>query len=159
MGSSTQPNKHASDVATSTRNSKRAILGDIQDPEYALCDVEIRDGLWHLMNLMDRLAQRYFAFDVHQHNSTIPESFFNQISPETAKIIGCVASVGPGGVQGWHNLFLDEQKRRALVMAIVGNVLVEQVFRHIFFGGIAKHIRRLTELQKEHKNEDGKFTH
>jgi hypothetical protein len=159
MGSFTQTNKHASDVATSASNPKRAMLGDIQDPEYALCDVEIRDGLWHLMNLMDRLAQRYFAFDIHQHNSTIPKSFFNQISPETARLVGCVASGGPGGVQGWHYLFLDGQKRRPLVMAIVGNGLVEQVFRHIFFGGIAKHVRMLTELQKEHKNEDGKFTH
>jgi hypothetical protein len=42
-------------------------------------------------------------------------------------------------------------------MGIMGNVLVEQVFQHIFFGGQERDVKEMTELQKEHKDEDGKF--
>ena len=156
----TRPNKRARELLsafpTQTR-VKRAIQKEVKEPEYALRDVEIRDGLWHLMDLMERLTKKFFNFEVPPHvRKVYLESFFREFSPETAKVIGCVASGGPGGVEGWHDLFINEQKRRALVLAIIGNVLVEQVFQHMFFGGIAKHIKRLTDLQNKYRNEDGK---
>jgi hypothetical protein len=150
-----QPNKRALEVAMDTLDAKAAILRQIKEPEYALRDVEIRDVLWHIMDLMERLSRKYFDFETDQSDSHLAASFFEQFSPETAKLIGCVASGGPSGVQGWHDLFLYRQRRRALVMAIIGNALVEQVFQHMFFGGIAMHVKRLNKVQEEYKDEDG----
>jgi hypothetical protein len=153
----TQPNKRAHEVAMGTLDARTAILCQPKEPEYALRDVEVRDALWHVMDLMERFSKKFFGFEIDKHNGHLLRSFFEQFNPETAKIIGCVASGGPGGVQGWHDLFLDRQKRRALVMAIIGNVLVEQVFQHIFFGGILKHVKRLNKVQEEYKDDDGTF--
>ncbi|KAH8728458.1 hypothetical protein GQ44DRAFT_647100 [Phaeosphaeriaceae sp. PMI808] len=107
------------------------------------------------MDQIERLTKTSFAFEVVPSGTTLPQRFFKQFSAETVKVIGCLASGGPGGVQGWHDLFLDVPKRQALVCAIISNVLVEQVFQHIFFGGIAKHVKNLTMLQEQHCNEDG----
>ncbi|KAF2820539.1 hypothetical protein CC86DRAFT_449204 [Ophiobolus disseminans] len=154
---STHPNKRAREMLNERpRNVKQFIQAEIEEPEYTLRDVEIRDGLWHMMDLMERFTKKFFQSDISTRNrEPWVQGLFEELKPETAKIIGCVASGGPGGVQGWKDLFLDNQKKRALVMAIIGNVLVEQVFQHIFFGGIVKHINKLAEIQQKHKKEDG----
>ncbi|KAF1914319.1 hypothetical protein BDU57DRAFT_500560 [Ampelomyces quisqualis] len=150
------PNKRTLELALSAKTPKRAILHDFQEPEYACRDVEIRDGIWSIMDLMEGFSEEFFAFEVHVGSiGRLPESFFKQFSVDSAKVIGCVASGGPAGVQGWHDLFFDEQKRRAVAMAVVGNVLVEQVFGHLFFGGTEEQIKHMTELQDDFKDEDG----
>jgi hypothetical protein len=79
------------------------------------------------------------------------------MSEKTVKVIGCVASGGPEGEQGWRDLFYDQEKRQALVCAIIGNVIVEQVLQHIFFGGESEHTRIVAKLQERYQNEDGKL--
>jgi hypothetical protein len=68
--------------------------------------------------------------DVMMHNK-----FFKSLTPETAKSINCVASGGPTGLWGWHNLFVDVERLQALVCGMIGNVLNEEVLQHGFFGG------------------------
>lgn len=155
----TRPNKRAREILKERPlRAKQFIQAEVQEPEYALRDVEIRDGLWHMMDLMERLTKKFFVGNTSLRNrETSLRECFKQLTPETAKIIGCSASGGPGGSRGWENLFLHDLSRRALVMAIIGNVLVEQVFQHIFFGGIVKHIAQLTQLQEKHRNADGEF--
>jgi hypothetical protein len=116
--------------------------------------MEIRDAMWDVTDLMESFVEDHFGFVLE---GKLMPAFFKRFSLETAKVIGCVASGGPGGVAGWHALFIDPVKRKALVMGIMGNVLVEQVFQHIFFGGQERDVKEMTELQKEHKDEDGKF--
>jgi hypothetical protein len=157
----TRPNKQAHEfVASHGINAKRLIQSSVNEPEYALRDAEIRDSMWHLMNLIESYVKDHVSTEPLLDFATgdIDLDWLRDIPKETAKIIGCVASGGPGGVQGWKDLFIDEQKRRALMCAIIGNVLVEQVFQHIFFGGSAEDIKTLTDLQKAHSNEDGKPT-
>jgi hypothetical protein len=152
----TRPNKRAREMLKSyPQRARQFIQAEVQEPEYALRDVEIRDGLWHLMDLMERLSKQ--TCDNSMPSGIFRETIedrFKEFTPETAKIIGCVASGGPGGAEGWKHLFVNLEKRRALVQAIIGNVLVEQVFQHMFFGGIHRHIIRLGEMQETHKNED-----
>lgn len=147
-------NKRAFEIAGKSTDPKKAVGLSVKEPEYAIHDIEIRDAMWQITDLMQTFVEDYFGFALTTKLST---AFFKQFSPETAKVIGCVASGGPGGVQGWHDLFIDATKRQALVMAIIGNVLVEQVFQHIFFGGHERHVRDIAQLQKTHKDDDGKF--
>ncbi|KAH3911311.1 hypothetical protein HBH56_133060 [Parastagonospora nodorum] len=147
-----KPNKRAFEIAANSSDPKRAVRLSVKEPEYALRDMEIRDGLFQLTDLLQEFVKAYFKFKI---SGKLSPSFFEQFEPETAKVIGCVASGGPGGVQGWHEMFTDQLKREMLVMAIMGNVLVEQVFQHIFFGGLPKHVEIMTELQKTHRDEDG----
>lgn len=147
-----KPNKRAFEIAANSSDPKRAVRLSVEEPEYALRDMETRDRLFQLTDLLQEFVKAYFKFKV---NGKLSPSFFEQFKPETAKVIGCVASGGPGGIQGWHKMFTDQLKGEVLVMAIMGNVLVEQVFQHIFFGGLPKHVEIMTELQKTHSNEDG----
>ncbi|EAT81207.2 hypothetical protein SNOG_11499 [Parastagonospora nodorum SN15] len=149
-----KPNKRAFEIAANSSDPKRAVRLSVKEPEYALRDMEIRDGLFQLTDLLQEFVKAYFKFKI---SGKLSPSFFEQFEPETAKVIGCVASGGPGGVQGWHEMFTDQLKREMLVMAIMGNVLVEQVFQHIFFGGLPKHVEIMTELQKTHRDEDGQY--
>ncbi|KAH7080199.1 hypothetical protein BKA63DRAFT_464396 [Paraphoma chrysanthemicola] len=154
----TKPNKMAHEIAKlrPEKVTKRALQASVKEPEYALRDIEIRDGMWQIMDQIEKLTERYFTGVCPQASiGQLPPEFFKQFTPESAKIIGCVASGGPGGVQDWHDLFLYEPKRRALVAAIIGNVLVEQVFHHIFFGGSQTNIDAMMDLQRKHRNEDG----
>ena len=125
-------------------------------------DVEISEGFEELKNLMAEFSELHFGFEVKDGGSLegkllgLAPGFYKQFGEETAKVIGCVASGGPGGVQGWHDLFIERVKRMALVTAIVGNVLVEQVFQHLFFGGAERYVADLVEMQKKDAEEDGK---
>jgi hypothetical protein len=133
------------------------IQESIGEPEYALRDVEVRDGLWQIMNQMEEFSKAHFTFDVPEdaHHIALTETF-RSMSKETVKVIGCVASGGPEGEQGWRSLFYDQEKRQALVCAIIGNVISEQVLQHIFFGGEPGQVRAVARLQSEYQNEDGK---
>ncbi|KAF1851572.1 uncharacterized protein K460DRAFT_240622, partial [Cucurbitaria berberidis CBS 394.84] len=153
-----KPNLRAREViAKNPVRAKAAIENEIKEPEYALRDAEIRDGLWQIMDQMERFALAFFQFEHLSEDGVLPTRWYKDLTPQTAKIIGCVASGGPAGVHGWHDLFIDEQKRRALVCAIIGNVLVEQVFQHILFGGRAAEIKAVAALQEKHRNEDGEL--
>ena len=131
------------------------MLRSLQEPLYAVRDAEIRDALWEMASQIQRFAKQHFSFQVSdeaQLRSVLP------ILPrETVKIIGNVASGGPTGAKGWEELFLDKEKRQALVSAIVGNVLVEQVLQHLFFGGSQVQVKQVEVVQFRLRNEDGKF--
>lgn len=156
---SSSPSKRALELAlpTTINDAKRAILKELQEPEYTCRYVEIRDGLWAIMDSLEQFSAESFTFDVDVNaTGRLSETFFKQFSAESAKVIGCVASGGPAGVQGWHDLFVDGTKRRAVVMAVVGNVLVEQVFGHLLFGGTTDQVTLVNGLQQEFRDEDGK---
>jgi hypothetical protein len=154
----TRPNKMAREIAARTNDAKRQVQASVQEPEYALRDVEIRDGLWQMMNLIEDFANLVSVGQVYPVDASgnLPRDWWANMQPDTAKVIGCVASGGPGGVRGWADLLIDEQKRRALICAVIGKVFVEQVFQHIFFGGTAEDIKAITHLQMKHRNDDGK---
>ena len=125
------------------------------DPHYAMTDAEMRDSLWQMMDLMDDFARAYFGFPTSEES--VPAQAFAGMGLETAKVIGCVASAGPGGVAGWHALFTEKGQRQALVCAVLGNVLVEQVFGHVLFGGEGACIEELGRMQERLRDEDGTF--
>jgi hypothetical protein len=177
ISSKTSPNTMASEILLSKKNdvfiAKTAIKhslikGDHKaEPEYAFRDVEIRDGLWWVMDLMERFTTKYFKDEVTKDGvkkevctikSTDLTNIFRLMKPETVKVIECVASGGPGGEEGWQDLFTSDQKRRALINAIVGNVLTEQVFQHACFGSGADTQNALKQREKELKSEDGKVS-
>jgi hypothetical protein len=153
-------NRRASDLVCEAQLSKGdarlMIYRSICEPEYALRDIEFRDGLWQIMDKIEELSKAHFAFTIPEdEHHTVLASMFGSMSRQTVKVIGCVASGGPDGEKGWHALFYDKERRQALVCAIIGNVLSEQVFQHIFFGGEPEHIEAVARLQQEHQDEDG----
>jgi hypothetical protein len=154
------PNLRAQDFILEAQRSKGdaayLIQRSIREPEYSLRDIEIRDGLWQIYSQMEGFSRTHFAFDLQKDGQHIAlESMFGSMSRETVKIIGCAASGGPKGEAGWHSLFYDQEKRHALVCAIVGNVVSEQVLQHIFFGGAPEDIEAVAILQERHRDADG----
>ncbi|ORY16649.1 hypothetical protein BCR34DRAFT_476214 [Clohesyomyces aquaticus] len=137
--------------------AKKLILAHLQEPEYTARDAEIRDSVWKIMDLMEQLAKKFFKFPFPETSANMSKlrTMFRSLAPETVKIIGSVASGGPGGDNAWYEFFTEEQKRRALVIAIIGNVVVEQVFEHHFFGGGKEAKGELTETQKKYRKDDG----
>jgi hypothetical protein len=156
----THPNTYAREMVAAMQSelvigdAASAIQAAVAEPEYTLRDIEIRDQISHLRVLMHSFAKHFFSFALPP-DTTLTNHFFSTFAPETAKIIGCVASGGPGGEDGWKEMFSEAKKRRALVCAIVGNVVVEQVWQHLFFGGIKKHVKSVAGLQERFKDEDG----
>lgn len=149
---STQPNRRARELLSANNGHVSALLHDLNEPAYACRDIEIRDGLRKLTTQIKDLAASHFSFDV------VPAKLpfmLRSLPDETVKIIGCVASGGPAGAKGWEALFLEDEKRQALVCAIIGNVLVEQVLQHMFFGGTEEQINDVSALQFEHRHADG----
>ena len=129
------------------------------EPVYAIRDAELRDNLWQVQDKMERFATEYFSFELDQDvfgNHEHLTKAFSKMKPETVKVIGNVASGGPAGANGWRDLFYDEQKRCALVCAIIGNVLSHQVYQHAFFGGSLNDVQELEKIQRDNKDYDGK---
>jgi len=91
-------------------------------------------------------------------DTLVHKKFFETLLPETAKLINCVASGGPSGLWGWHDLFVNKEKLQALVCAMIGNVLSEQVLQHAFFGGTEEGVRAVSKVQREFRDEDGEST-
>ncbi|KAF2182506.1 hypothetical protein K469DRAFT_690636 [Zopfia rhizophila CBS 207.26] len=136
-----------------TDEAAPVIRKKFDEPYYALKDVEIRDAIWKIMDLTQRLANAHFGFKLN--NRQLSKQQFSSLRPETIKVIGCIASGEPGGTDGWPELFIDEQQRKALVCGIVGNVVVEQVFQSVFFGGSEADVAELNEIRFKHRGEDG----
>lgn len=151
---STDPNLRARELG-----SKSAIYADLHEPEYAMRDAEIRDALTHLVSLIQGFSREFFTGEVRipAPDGILPASFYEQMTPQTAKVVHCVASGGPAGQWGWHGLFLNEEKRQALVCGVIGNVLVEQVFENVCFGFGKEDKDAFAALERELKDEDGKF--
>jgi hypothetical protein len=154
---SDKPNTRARELLEENFHSSAALLKDLKEPEYACRDAEIRDGVRKMMDQIETFAKEHFSFQLK--DKTNLRATFESMSKETVKIIGCVASGGPAGVSGWEDLFINSNKRQALVCAIIGNVLVEQVFQHIFFGGTKEQTKDVAAIQFEHRNDDGKSTY
>lgn len=152
----TQPNRQARELLEKHGNNAAAMLKSLQEPAYACRDAEIRDGVWKMMDQIEDFAKVHFDFTVDE---TRLRPALDSLAKETVKIIGCVASGGPAGARGWEDLFLSTEKRQALVCAIIGNVIVEQVFQHMFFGGTSAQIKEVAAIQFEHRHKDGKSQH
>lgn len=143
---STKPNRRAREVLEDNHDPA-VLLEDLQEPAYACHDMEIRDGIRKTMSQIEDFANAHFDFEIE--DNTLLRPALKSMAKETAKIIACVAS------GGWEELFLASDKRKALVCAIIGNVLVEQVFQHIFFGGTEAQIKEVAAIQEQHQNDDG----
>ncbi|EUC40418.1 hypothetical protein COCMIDRAFT_108880 [Bipolaris oryzae ATCC 44560] len=153
---STDPNLRARELG-----SKSAICADLHEPEYAMRDAEIRDALMHLVSLIQDFSRGFFSGEVRipAPDGILPASFYEQMTPQTVKVVHCVASGGPAGQRGWHDLFLNEEKRQALVCGVIGNVLVEQVFENVCFGFGKEDKDAFSALERELKDEDGFTRH
>lgn len=88
---------------------------------------------------MDRIevfTKTYFTIekedDIEERSKRLKHDCLELLQPDTIKAIECVISEGPGGPNGWRELFLESEKRRALICAIVGSVITEQVYQHVF---------------------------
>ncbi|KAJ4292716.1 hypothetical protein N0V90_009379 [Kalmusia sp. IMI 367209] len=147
------PNRLANHIAATRNLPLNSVQLETQEPLYAIRDVEIRDIVWQLRDQMERLADEFFNFNFRDKKALT--NAFKKLDPATVLIIGCVASGGPGGEEGWRELFYDTQKRRALVCAIIGNVLVEQIFKHPLIGGTSGVLKQLEKIQDKLKDEDG----
>lgn len=150
---STQPNTRARQFLQDNHHQATALLKDVQELEYACRDAEIRDRVWDLMDQIEAFTTEHFSFQLT--DKTRLRAAFESMSKETVMIIGYV---GPSGAREWEDVFTDTSKRQALVCAMIGNVLVEQVLQHMFFGGTAEQIEKVAAWQFEHRNADGKST-
>jgi hypothetical protein len=131
---------------------------ELQEPVYALRDVEVRDMMWKIQDGIEDVAALFqgnlpkrWGDDKSRTLTRIYES--RDVS--TSRILkGVAGAVRWTDDEEWHDTFASDNKRRALVCGIIGNMLVEQVFKHPFFGGDAATIDTLFDLQKELRDED-----
>lgn len=148
-----KPNTRARELLKNDFHSPAAILDDLKEPEYVCRDIEIRDGVHQMMDQIEALAREHFSFELK--DKTRLRAAFESMPEETVKIIGHVASSGPTDTSDYQDLFIDSDKRQALICAIIGNVLVEQVFQHIFFGGTQEQTSQLALIQHTNRNNNG----
>ncbi|KAH8623589.1 hypothetical protein IG631_22068 [Alternaria alternata] len=174
----TDPNLHARQL----HSNPRLILVQLpNEPAYAFRDTEMRDAIWALMHRIEDFARTFFPQQQQQHRRgayassrlgdddggnnneddsvevVLNERFYSGLSPETARVIACVASGGPGGVSGWHDVFVNREKMQALVCGIIGNVVSEQVLQHGFLGGTEEGVQRVREVEKDMRDSDGEY--
>ena len=180
----TQPNLRARELSSNPASIRAELPSE---PDYAFRDAEIRDGLSSLMSSVEDFSKAYFPSGAHASHTTtctttnenengdgdeneneigdengdgdifIKKAWFKTLTSETTKLINCVASGGPSGVWGWHDLFVNKDKLQALVCAMIGNVLSEQVLQHAFFGGTEEGVTAVAAVQREMKESDGEF--
>jgi hypothetical protein len=174
---STDPNLHARQL----HSNPQLILAQLpNEPAYAFRDTELRDAIWALMHRIEDFARTFFPQQQQRRGAhasspfgdgddggnnnendrvevVLDERFYSGLSPETARVIACVASGGPGGVSGWHDLFVSREKMQALVCGIIGNVVSEQVLQHGFFGGTEEGVQRVREVEKDMRDSDGEY--
>ncbi|KAH6848528.1 hypothetical protein B0T12DRAFT_190434 [Alternaria alternata] len=173
----TNPNLHARQL----HSNPQLILAQLpNEPAYAFRDTELRDAIWALMHRIEDFARTFFPQEQQRRGAhasspfedgddggnnngddrvevVLDERFYSGLSPDTARVIACVASGGPGGVSGWHDLFLNREKMQALVCGIIGNVVSEQVLQHGFFGGTEEGVQRVREVEKDMRDYDGEY--
>jgi hypothetical protein len=145
-------------VEKDLKKKTREKAPDIVEPDYAMRDAEIRDSMWQLIDKIEKFAKDHFDFDFGKNtpgNKAALDRVFAEMKPEVDNFIGRIASGGPGGEDGWKDLFYNKMKRRALVCAIIGNLLTEQVFEHLFFGGSPEDEAHLEKLQRNFSDHDG----
>lgn len=154
----TAPNKRACQIrrSKSIKAAAKQIRAELGEPEYSYRDTEVRDMLWQLMDKIEYFAEEFFQFEIPMDMKRQTKAFQN-MRPETVKIIGYVAGDGPFGAWGWTRLLTDRLKRKALICAIFGNVLVEQVFKHPCFGTDAPLLESLSKLEDELEDANGKI--
>jgi hypothetical protein len=174
---STDPNLHARQL----HSNPQLILAQLpNEPAYAFRDTELRDAIWALMHRIEDFARTFFPQQQRRRGAhasspfgddddrgnnngdervevVLNERFYSGLSPETARVIACVASGGPGGVSGWHDVFMNREKMQALVCGIIGNVVSEQVLKHGFFGGTEEGVQRVREVEKDMRDSDGEY--
>lgn len=148
----TAPNRHAR-ILSAQGISPTTILSSLNEPAYACRATETRDALLRLTAQIAAFAEEFFSIPA---DATRLRAVLASLQPATVRIIGNVASGGPGGALGWEELFLDREKRVALVSAVVGNVLVEQVLGHVMFGGSGEQVEEVRGVEWEMRGEDGK---
>ena len=173
---STDPNLHARQLQ---RNPQLILAQLPNEPAYAFRDTELRDTIWALMHRIEDFAKTFFPQEQQRRGAhassplgdddggnnneddrvemVLDERFCSGLSPETARVIACIASGGPGGVSGWHDLFLNREKMQALVCGLIGNVVSEQVLQHGFFGGTEEGVQRVREVEKDMRDSDGEY--
>lgn len=138
-----------------TNATPRKIRAELYEPLYIFRDAEIQDGLWQVLDKIEAVAAKYGLGPEDVVTEADLEQQFAQLTPETVKILSCVATGGPGGEEGWYDLFAKERKRHALVGAVIGNVICQQVYQHPFFGGSEEEQRQLMEIGRKEARSDG----
>lgn len=126
------------------------------EPAYVELHAEVRDELWKIMWEVEDLAKQHFSFAIPANK--VDERFSKMcteyMTPELQLIVDCVAVGGPNAEEGWKELFVDPELRQALVCGIVGNVIVEQVFKTLVFGANDVQKKVVHEIHEKTKNED-----
>ncbi|KAJ4358364.1 uncharacterized protein N0V89_002946 [Didymosphaeria variabile] len=136
------------------------VLEELQEPVYSLRDVEVRDMMWQIQDGMEDIAGFFKgslpASWAESKSKTLARLYFDEDMRDvsTARVMKCVAGGRWKDEGEWHDIFADTNKRRALVCGIIGNVLVEQVFKHPFFGGDEQTIDALFNVQKELREDE-----
>ncbi|KAF9729093.1 hypothetical protein PMIN01_12783 [Paraphaeosphaeria minitans] len=130
---------------------------ELQEPMYAIRDVEVRDMMWQLQDGIEEVAALFQATIQPLLNTEMSKNltriYADQTLP-TSRVLRGVAGKDWTDEEGWHDIFASDRKRRALVCGIIGNVLTEQVFKHPFFGGDVRNIDALFDLQRDLRAED-----
>ena len=104
------------------------------EPPYVMADAEARDTLWSLNMEMGKFAEAHFNFQTSQYRVCKMLTQLHVNDARFVQLVARIASGGPGGIDSWFDLFQKVEFRKALVRGIIGSVLVEQVFKSLYFG-------------------------
>ncbi|KAF2450560.1 hypothetical protein P171DRAFT_479643 [Karstenula rhodostoma CBS 690.94] len=130
---------------------------ELQEPVYAIRDVEVRDMMWQVQDGIEEVAaffQGTLPLVWGKEKSKTLTRIYPDRDPSTSRVLKGVVGMGWEDEEEWHDIFAGDEKRRALVCGIIGNVLIEQVFKHPFFGGDKPTIDTLFRIQRELRDED-----
>ncbi|KAL1612900.1 hypothetical protein SLS60_001130 [Paraconiothyrium brasiliense] len=137
------------------------VLKELQEPFYSLRDVEIRDMLWQIQDGMEHIAdlfEKAYPNETSRERETMhmARAYGGEARRDvsTSRVMECVVGSRLIDKGETYDIFGDKDKRRAFVCGVIGNVLVEQVFKHPFLGGDAQTIDALFDQQKDNRGEE-----
>ncbi|OAG00877.1 uncharacterized protein CC84DRAFT_1262964 [Paraphaeosphaeria sporulosa] len=130
---------------------------ELQEPMYAIRDVEVRDMMWQIQDGVEEVAalfQGTIPLLLNREKSKTLTRIYSDRTMSTSRVLKGVAGKGWTAEEDWHDVFASNGKRRALICGVIGNVLIEQVFKHPFFGGDNRNIDALFGLQRDLRAQD-----
>lgn len=118
-------------------------------------DYRVCQGMKFLIDEIQTYAESRAGHDIKGHNF-MNGLLANENNKELIRYIGCIAIGGKKGEKGWNSLLTKNESRTALVIGIIGRLLEEHVFSALYFGGSEELVERLSKMEQDQVNDEGK---
>lgn len=130
------------------------------DPEEFAADDYVSRKLTAVHNAIGELCKKHFDYKLAEAGCNSRENIQAFIGAQPYELIRHAAIVGvggPGGDEGWEELFNEPVLRQALVCGIISRALKEHVLSSLAFGAPQDFLMELRVMEDEQSGRDGVY--